>query len=99
MEEDVVVEVDLLVLSLRMFVTNRKHHRERIVVRRRQEQFVVLSQLLLEHLLQLLQVSALRVRVIAHHHTASERDRLQKAVMTHLARDVQIGVHSLRLIS
>ena len=99
MEEDVVVEVDLLVLSLYVFVTNRKHHRERIVVRRRQEQLVVLSQLLLENLLQLLQVPALRVRVIAHHHTASERDRVQKAVMTHLARDVQIGVHSLRLIS
>lgn len=69
------------------------------MVHRRQEQLVVLSQLPFQNLLQLLQVAALRVRVVAHHHAATERQRVQKAMMTHLARNVQIGVHSLRVIS
>lgn len=82
-------------MSKRNNYSTESVHNEGIMVTGRDYELISLSQVSLQATLQFLQVTSLRIRVVAHDHRSVLRKGLKNVMVAILARKVQIGVNTL----
>lgn len=83
------------ILSKRNSRSTESVHNEGVMVTGRDYELIPLSQVSLQATLQFLQVTSLRIRVVAHDHRSVLRKGLENVMVAILTRKVQIGVNSL----